>query len=127
MKRVLYCKACGSPLTPVLTIVNEKTPGVSPPGEIAERYPMPPGMAFEWPQAFRRFPEVWINLGDMPGEPLYTPHKKRLNGCCGLDGCDGPNRVCRCGEHIGTEQSDCWSPRVFVPDAETTAWKDEGE
>jgi hypothetical protein len=31
------------------------------------------------------------------------------NGCCGSDGCDGPNRRCTCGGVLGTEWSDCWT------------------
>lgn len=32
-----------------------------------------------------------------------------LNGCCGLDGCDGPNTLCgHCGSEVATERSDCW-------------------
>lgn len=35
--------------------------------------------------------------------------RRRLNGCCRLDGLDGPNLVCAgCGAEIATEQSDCW-------------------
>lgn len=43
------------------------------------------------------------------------------NGCCGSDGCDGPNRACRCGAVVGTEWSDCWTQAEvrFVPDAVT--------
>lgn len=34
----------------------------------------------------------------------------RRIGCCGIDGCDGPNRACECGRAVGTERSDCWTP-----------------
>jgi hypothetical protein len=33
-----------------------------------------------------------------------------LNGCCGIDGCDGINTFCPRGHEIGTEFSDCWGP-----------------
>ncbi|MFE0276047.1 hypothetical protein ACFWZY_28735 [Streptomyces sp. NPDC058992] len=49
-----------------------------------------------------------------------TSQPGRLNGCCGLDGCDGPNLVCRwCRTEIATERSDCWTPQevVLVPAA----------
>lgn len=37
------------------------------------------------------------------------PDRSRRNGCCRLDGLDGPNLVCaRCGAEIATEVSDCW-------------------
>ena len=43
------------------------------------------------------------------------------NGCCGSDGCDGPNRACRCGAVVATEWSDCWTRAEvrFLPDAVT--------
>ena len=32
------------------------------------------------------------------------------NGCCGSDGCDGPNRACGgCGLVVGTARTDCWT------------------
>ncbi|MFG3256872.1 hypothetical protein [Streptomyces sp. NPDC048172] len=40
------------------------------------------------------------------------PSRRRRNGCCGLDGCDGPNLVCAtCGTDLATEESDCWTPQ----------------
>lgn len=68
----------------------------------------------------------WVaNLADL----INTRHHhnpRRLNGCCGLDGCDGYNRVCINGHGAGTERSDCrwahgihFSPAlVYVADAE---------
>lgn len=52
-----------------------------------------------------------------------TPHKDRLSGCCGPSGLDGPNRVCVCGNHIGTEQRDCWTAWQFKPDPTATYWE----
>lgn len=42
------------------------------------------------------------------------PNPSRRNGCCGLDGTDGPNIVCSNGHEIGTEKSDCWMPHAFI-------------
>ena len=41
------------------------------------------------------------------------------NGCCGSDGCDGPNRACACGSIVATQWSDCWTQAEvrFLPDA----------
>lgn len=40
------------------------------------------------------------------------PDQRRLNGCCNLDGLDGPNLVCgRCGREVATLQNDCWVSR----------------
>lgn len=44
--------------------------------------------------------------------------QSRLNGCCGLDGCDGPNQVCVNGHEIGTKRSDCWTYRYTSFDVE---------
>jgi hypothetical protein len=57
-----------------------------------------------------------INLADMQNT-RHTSNSSRLNGCCGPDGCDGPNTLCLCGVEIGTERSDCWMPTSlsFVP------------
>lgn len=40
-------------------------------------------------------------------------------GCCGLDGCDGPNQRCAaCGSVVGTARTDCWTEKEmrFWPD-----------
>ncbi|MGD3109290.1 hypothetical protein [Streptomyces sp. YGL11-2] len=50
------------------------------------------------------------------------PDRGRLNGCCGLDGLDGPNLACgNCGAEVATQQSDCWSQQLIalIPDAVT--------
>src|SRR5687767_4153078 len=55
-------------------------------------------------------------LPDLVGTP-HHPDPGRANGCCGLDGCDGPNLVCGAGHEIGTERSDCWIPQRGGPAA----------
>ena len=54
---------------------------------------------------------VLVNLNDLVGTEHHQD-PRRLNGCCGLDGCDGPNLVCPKGHEIGTERSDCWMAHV---------------
>jgi hypothetical protein len=42
------------------------------------------------------------------------------HGCCGSDGCDGPNRACSaCGLVVGTARTDCWTELEmrFLPEA----------
>jgi len=51
--------------------------------------------------------QVLLNLTDLRNTKRH-PDPHRLNGCCGLDGCNGSNRVCMNGHEIGTERSDCW-------------------
>lgn len=44
-----------------------------------------------------------------------TDNPKRLNGCCDLDGCDGPNLVCKsCKAEVATAKYDCWMPRYII-------------
>jgi len=51
---------------------------------------------------------IFVHPDDVRGLRLHSD-RRRLNGCCRLDGCDGPNLVCAaCGAEIATEQSDCW-------------------
>jgi hypothetical protein len=56
---------------------------------------------------------VLVNLADLINTKHHPDHR-RLNGCCGLDGCDGPNLVCLEGHEAGTEKSDCWMPHAAV-------------
>ena len=43
------------------------------------------------------------------------PDLRRWIGCCGPSGTNGPNRVCSCGQAVGTERSDCmWPAAVYL-------------
>lgn len=48
-----------------------------------------------------------------PADALdLRPHPAvgRNSGCCGHDGCDGPNRLCPgCGAEVATLSDDCWT------------------
>lgn len=50
---------------------------------------------------------IIINLKDLVNSKRHS-NSSRLNGCCGMDGLDGMNRVCLNNHEIGTEKSDCW-------------------
>ena len=51
-----------------------------------------------------------------------TTDGKRVNGCCGLDGCDGPNLQCAvCGSYVATKMTDCWMPHCAVLEPTTTS------
>jgi hypothetical protein len=44
-----------------------------------------------------------------------TTDLHRLNGCCDLDGCDGPNMVCaNCQSEVATAKLDCWMPHAVM-------------
>ena len=57
--------------------------------------------------------KVVVNKADLINAENH-PNKGRLNGCCGLDGLDGLNKVCIKGHEVGTECSDCWMPHYVI-------------
>ena len=133
MKMTLQCALCETTLTGALSIVSERTPGAPQPKH-KEGEPLTPcGVAFEsWepierscgdtPSALEFVPQFWLNPDDLNGSVHNTSDVSRLNSCCGLDGCDGLNQVCRCGAGVGTLRTDCWTPTVFIPDPKGTKW-----
>ncbi|MCR3746698.1 hypothetical protein LX88_000636 [Lentzea californiensis] len=55
-----------------------------------------------------------LHPDDVPGTALH-PDARRRNGCCGLDGQDGPNLVCAgCGAEVATKESDCWTDNLVA-------------
>jgi hypothetical protein len=68
-------------------------------------------------------PQVWLNPEDLADRVRNIDDYSRLNGCCGLDGCDGPNQVCvGCGNEVGTLQSDCWTSTQFIVEPSGVDW-----
>ena len=60
------------------------------------------------------------NVADAEHMTLTSDYR-RLNGCCGLDGCDGPNLLCEvCGTYVATKRTDCWTRHHIVFDPNTT-------
>ncbi|MEV5731057.1 hypothetical protein AB0N50_35540 [Streptomyces pharetrae] len=50
-----------------------------------------------------------VHPDDLPGVARH-PDARRLAGCCGPSGLDGPNLVCSgCGAEVATKESDCWT------------------
>ena len=64
-----------------------------------------------------------INLKDIIQKRNHTK-PSRLNGCCGVDGCDGPNLLDEEGNEIGTEKSDCWMPHCAILEPDKVNMKD---
>ena len=132
----LRCKHCGSNLTgPVLMRLWHKSPESIPSSWPNDR------QAFSDPGTAVRAQEPYVrNVGDGPTPHLgHTPidfvhpddltdtlrlteKQGYLNGCCGLDGCDGPNQLCQCGAEVGTLLTDCWTLYGFVPQPAETVW-----
>ncbi|MFE1962976.1 hypothetical protein [Streptomyces sp. NPDC059479] len=105
---VFRCANCQKPVT------SEVVPGEPLRGP--ERPPshevVPPRMA---PGTFKiNFDSSLLILhpDDLPGTALH-PDARRISGCCGLAGQDGPNLVCvGCGVEVATKESDCWTDNL---------------
>lgn len=55
-----------------------------------------------------------LHPGDAPGTAVHTD-PRRLAGCCGLAGQDGPNLMCiGCGVEVATKESDCWTDNLVA-------------
>lgn len=136
MRKSLHCAACGAPLTAPLEILSEKDPGVQVP-EFDDGKPLTQcGIGFESFEpvlstvlgdrvALDFTPQYWLNPDDLSPAVRNSDDMTRLNGCCGLDGCNGPNQLCSCGAEIGTLRTDCWTPYMFIPEPTNTTWIDE--
>jgi hypothetical protein len=77
---------------------------------------IPAGYAyFEQRDFWSDHKELWcINANDKVNLEI-TEKERRVNGCCGLDGCDGPNMVCaNCGIEVATAKLDCWMPHCII-------------
>lgn len=125
----VVCRRCGNPLTGALT------PGTADDltRDAQDREPtVAAGLLVRDPAPVT----VWVSVGRAPateredapaGCLVVHPDTTRGlrparpdNGCCGSDGCDGPNRACTgCGARIGIARTDCWTALEmrFFPDA----------
>jgi len=101
----LYCRKCNIPITKELELLLDKDLLSEMDGEphVPEGfYTISDGEYFTGSEG-----QMLIYCSDLIN-CTYHPDKTRLNGCCGLAGLVGPNRVCINGHEIGTEVSDCW-------------------
>lgn len=106
----VYCKICGLVLTQDIVRYSGKNFGEAD----AENY-IPSGYyTISDSEYFHEsLGAIIINITDLIN---CENHKERgrLNGCCGLDGCDGPNKICLNGHEVATEKSDCWMPHAVL-------------
>lgn len=115
---ILRCPECQVPLTRELTALADPALLCTADGEPY----LPEGNYHREPAANHYLKTtgdvVAVNLADV----LNTKHStdpRRLNGCCGLDGCDGLNLLCINGHAVGTEKSDCWMAHAALFEART--------
>ena len=131
---VLRCRSCGADLSEPVTIREAGMDGVAQPEFRDHEHVIDAGYAFKSEEPYRKrlgpgkdqlefTPQYWMTARDLLASVQLTKNQSHLNGCCGLDGSDGPNRVCACGADIGTEMSDCWTSYLFIPDPEATEWR----
>ncbi len=134
-RKALICKRCHTTLSRPVAILCLGDENVVEPEFIDNQHVMEEGFAFESLIPYRKsagisfaesrleyVPQIWMTDRDLLETVGYTKISSRLNGCCGLDGCNGPNRICACGAEVGTEMSDCWTSFLFIPNPEETLW-----
>lgn len=114
----MVCGSCGNTLTNALSQLDEMpSPTHAQPGD--ERYlptipigawatdPDPIGWRQGLPTSTLGCPV--INPADAIGV-LPSEDPLRNSGCCGHDGLDGPNLLCRgCRSEVATLRNDCWT------------------
>lgn len=115
----LSCASCGRELSVPLrwlkeddSVCTEDQEPLTPEGTVASLRTLV-ARGLEWPELDES------SLVAQRGSLQNVVASGERNGCCGVDGCDGPNLSCECGAVIGTERSDCWMPHfvVFEPGA----------
>ena len=135
----LTCANCGAVLACALKVLPLADPAEAGLDYVDQKPLTPSGVVFlsshpmQWSDdptrkpALQFNPQHWLNPADVENavEPVTDP--RRLNGCCGLDGSDGPNMRCRnCKAEVGTRQSDCWTSDVFIPAPGAISWQEAG-
>jgi hypothetical protein len=136
--KLLACAKCNEPISKLFSIQSSKDPSVAFPAlhggqtvtaqGLAFRSHKPIVQTFKSPKHPLEFsPQLWLNPLDILPIIVATKNLKRLNGCCGWDGMDGPNQVCQCGSEVGTLQNDCWTSHVFIAQPLATIILDEAE
>ena len=135
MKQVLVCTKCNEVLSQPVSILEEGKQNYPKP-DWRDEMPMsgkgialmslkPMQYATKGPKVYLEFtPQYWMRLDDVLDIVGKVENDRLWQGCCGPSGDEGPNRKCKCGEPVGSERNDCWTPKVFVPDPKATKWQD---
>src|ERR1700722_7123808 len=113
----IECQNCATKLTPELELVAPSDRK----HEMGEQMLKQGWITQEAGSYFHDQPGVYIAHQEDVITMYITSEPKRLAGCCGLDGCDGPNLVCEnCNTYVATKMTDCWMPHCIVFDRNTT-------
>lgn len=119
MHAIVCCRNCGAALTTELVPVSEGFIPDFPDGSSA----IPRGQYWNADDSTPMMKgHTLIHLDDRSNLQDH-PDRRRHNGCCGKDGCDGPNQVCQCGHEVATLVSDCWTSFFLHFEPEKTALK----
>src|ERR1700735_5278426 len=98
---VVCCTKCGTVLTvPLLEFIDDSMLSEKEGSDYIPRgyYVMSDGGLFTNTEG-----QFIVNLKDAVNTKRHSD-ARRLNGCCGLDGCDGMNTLCENGHEVGTER-----------------------
>ena len=113
----LACRQCSTRLTTDLQMV----PFIERNETMGEAFLRPGTVMQEDGSYFQGKAGAFIAHIDDTLRLKLTTESRRLNGCCGLDGCDGPNLQCEvCDTYLATKMTDCWMPHCIVFDPNTT-------
>jgi hypothetical protein len=116
---IVYCKECKLPLTKELKEYTGKSFGQGD----GQPFIQPGYYAVSCNISFSDIEKkIVINIEDLLNTINHT-NPSRLNGCCGLDGGDGPNKICLNGHEVATEKSDCWMPHEILFENDKTIAK----
>jgi hypothetical protein len=115
----VYCKECGLVLTQDLAIYKGSIFGEAD-GEHyinSGLYIISDGQHYLGTDSC-----VIVNVSDIINLEMHSA-SERTNGCCGLDGTSGINKVCLNGHEVATEKSDCWMAWLVIFDSKATILK----
>jgi hypothetical protein len=116
---IVYCKECGLPLTQELKEYTGKILGLGDGQDLIQRGYYAFSCNNNYTDTEKK---IAINTKDLINTKNHS-NPSRLNGCCGLDGGDGPNKICLNGHEVATEKSDCWMPHEVLFENEKTYMK----
>ncbi|MYV51841.1 hypothetical protein [Streptomyces sp. SID3212] len=107
---IFGCVNCGQSLTGEVAL-GEPLKG---PEVMATHKIVSPRMAVGTFQANFDASLLILHPDDVPGMAPH-PDSRRLSGCCGVAGQDGPNLVCGgCDVEVATKESDCWTNNLVA-------------
>lgn len=108
----ISCKKCGTTLSKEVALVTS----ADVLSKEDENDYVPEGLAFQEDGGFwTAHKDCWCLNKQDAINLTKTTNLHRLNGCCDLDGCDGPNMVCaNCGSEVATAKLDCWMPHAMI-------------